>query len=341
MKLQRIISLGLAAMLILLISGCGTQKTPDATTTEAAASTTAATEITTTEAPTTTRATAPPTTAPGVELRQQVLDLDDKVNAAIKSWLEEIAFTERPSEYPMRNNKTVVGNSDGLFLRNDKTGKETLLLEAKWDDPYEEHNESPYVAHQLDDRYFVYIIQGWEWHAGAGIYDTKRMKAIPIRKPNGRGFPMYSFYRPAHSDALYLIGSDYEIAAFAVYRIDLSKLNKAETLSIGENLLKDVPEAQSEELQSDSFSAAFSPDGRYCAVPRHDYNSSTFPNGILAVFDLYEKAFVFQMERPGQMSDYYHGVFDDSNTLYVYGKTYDDAARQWEFAREVLEIKFH
>ena len=333
MKWSCIISSVLAVVLILLAGGCGTAQRFDMVapiTTEATTVTT--TETTTTEAPTTAEAaTALPTIAPGVALRQRVLDMDDKANAELKRRLEENSTKKRLTECPMGNGKTVVDDHAGLFLRDDKTGKETLLLEAKWDDPYEEHNESPYVAHKLDDRYFLYIIQGWEWHAGAGIYDTKRMKAIPIEKPPEKIISMYSFYRPTHSDMLYLTTSDYEVSAFAVYGIDLSKLDKAMALPIGENLLKDVSEAQSEELQSDCHYAAFSSDGRYCAV----LNSYALTNGVAAVFDLHKKAFIFQIEKPVSMKEYFRAAFDDNNALYVYGVT-----NQSVLAREVLEIKF-
>ena len=324
MKLQRVFVLGLATALILL-SGCGAKQRfdiVDPTTTEATTITTA--EITTTEAPTTTTEapTAPPTTAPGFELHQRVLDLDDKANAELKSRLEEFGAENRKSEYPMGNGKTVVGNYDGLFLRDDKTGKETLLLEAKWDDPSEEHNESPYVERQLDDRYFIYIIQGWEWHAGAGIYDTKRMKAIPIKVPAGAESPEYGYHRPTSGNVLYV----HDPFTTSVYRIDLSKLHKAEYLPLGENLLKDVPEARTEDLLDVYNSAEFSPDGQYCAVVLR----YTLTNGVVAVFDLHKKVFLFQMELPDAVKHCQRFAFDDSNTLYLYD-TYGTL--------KVLEIK--
>ena len=346
MKLQRVFVLGLAAALILL-SGCGAaQKDADTTATASptAATTTATVEIiteATTEESTTEKPTEPLRSA-GAEPSLRTLDLDDKANAAVKSRLEELEAEKRPSEYSMGNGKTVVEKETGIFLHDDKTKKETVLLESKRDGPNEEWIETPYILQKLDDRYFVYALQGWEWQAGAGIYDIVRMKAIPIEAPQGKSYMDSYHYQTICGDTLFLHGPVYntsELGPLEVYTVDLSKLDKAETLTPGEDLLKDVPEAKFEELNDECFGSAFSPDGRYCAVQAEQYNRDPHGNGIIAVFDLHQKSFVFQMEKQASMKDYQHMAFDDNNTLYVYGKTYDDAAQQWEFAREVLEIK--
>jgi len=327
MKLQRVFSLGLA---MVLLSGCGAKpEVVDATTAESATST----AITKT---TTTRATAPPAIAPGVELHQRVLDMDDKANSAVKRWLEEIAFREYPREHPMGNGKTVVEKEAGLFLRDDATKKETLLLETETDDPIKEQNAHPCVAQLLDDRYFIYYWQDWdqeywEFHAGAGVYDTVRMKAIPIKEPDGEDFSMYHFHRPARGNTLYLVDGDCPASEFAVYSINLGRLDQAEYLPIGDDLLKDVPEARFRDCSDTFFRGAFSPDGRYFAV-------LTFTD-FLAVFDLHKQAFVFQMEKPDAVGYNYRVAFDNSNTLYVYDTSSGPLTEKEEINREVLEIK--
>ena len=313
----------LAMVLLVLAGGCGKAKNSTGTTTAAA---------TTTEAATTADAGAEPTL--------RTLDLDDPANAAIKSWLSELAAAEQPSEYPLSNGKTILTKETGIFLRDDATQRETALMEAKISET-EETNEYPRVAKLIDNRFFVYVLQGYEEQAGAGVYDMEQMKAIPISSMQKKGFTDSYSYQTVCGETLYLHGPVHntaELGPLQVYAVDLRLLDKADALVPGADLLKGVPEAKFEELKGECYGSAFSPDGRYCAVQAEQVNSAVPRNGIVAVFDLQEKAFVFQMEKPANMKDYQHITFDENNTLYVFHKTHDETAQQYVPNREVLEI---
>jgi|GEM_PF-3006032 len=337
MKFYRMASLVLAAaMLITLISGCKVVREEvdimplmDAnTTTEAIAATeeaatTAGSEI--------------------VEPSVRTVDLDDEANATIKRWVEEIGPDERPSEYPMRNGKTITVKRTGIFLRDEKTKKETVLLESKISE-IEETNEYPQVEQLLDDRYFAYTVGSWEDQAGAGVYDTVRMKAIPIEAPQGKRYMDSYNFQAVCGDTLYLRGpvhNTVELGPLQIFAVDLRGLDKAETLKAGEDLLKNVPEAKFEDLQGECYNSTISPNGRYCAVQAEQANRDPAGNGIVAVFDLHQKAFVMRMEKPANMSTYQDIAFFGNNTLYVYGKVFTYHLQQWEFAHEILEIKFY
>ena len=91
---------------------------------------------------------------------------------------------------PMGQDKTVVRKgtyqAGQLVLRNNASGKETILLEDVYfgesDNPPQDEMlwKSPICLGALDDRYFVFYWAGWSWSCGISVYDTKEMKEIPI-----------------------------------------------------------------------------------------------------------------------------------------------------------------
>ena len=177
----------------LMLSACG-QAEPEPTTTTVTQASIIEAEISTEEA-----TTVPALLASGESngVRWRTLDLVDGENAELKAWLEEWrgrwdfeSKKEDGAEVPMGKDKTVVRKgtyqAGQLILRNNATGKETILLEDVYfgesDNPQQDEMlwKSPICLEALDDRYFVFYWAGWSWSCGISVYDTKEMKEIPI-----------------------------------------------------------------------------------------------------------------------------------------------------------------
>jgi hypothetical protein len=149
---------------------------------------------TTTEATTTTKAPFLPVSGESNGVRWRTLDLKDEANAEVKAWLEKSnpEAVKNIKEWPMGKDKTVIKKEEKyhegkLILRDHSTGKETVLLEDTYigfasDNPYQDdvHWKRPVFLDALDDRYFLFIWGGWEWHCGYGIFDTKDLREISI-----------------------------------------------------------------------------------------------------------------------------------------------------------------
>jgi len=333
MKLKQMALLVLAAVLILLISGCkATQEDIPATTTEAA--------ITTTEAATTQEATTLAAETQK-EVTWQVLDLQDKANAKQKSFLEkayaeELESREPDVDQPMGASKVVGVRGGGaelrqMFLR--ENGKETVLLEEKRNDEFADGSESPRFAQVLDDRFFIYRWIGWEWEAGSGVYDTVRMKAIPVETKKIESVAGADVtYAGAFGDVLYMEDGWYaqKVSPLRLFSVDLKGLDKAESLPVGKNILEDIPEAKEKDVSYTH--CGFSPDGKYYfAAQDTPFDSEEF---IVLIFDISAKKFVSRVHVPKNAASHGIATFrEDSKTLYFY-----DSIQQ-VFSRYALEIK--
>lgn len=196
--MKKLIVLLLACLL--LLAACGRTE-PEL---EATAPTTTEIEITT-EVETTAEA---PTTVfvsmsdeeNGVSWR--TLDLEDEANAETRKWLEEWRaqwdFESRKrdgAEVTMSKDKTIVRRgtyqTGQLVLRNNASGKETVLLEDEYygesDTPQQDEMrwQSPICLEAIDERFFVFYWAGWSWSCGTSVYDTKEMREIPIKNDIG------------------------------------------------------------------------------------------------------------------------------------------------------------
>ena len=88
----------------------------------------------------------------------RVLDLDDAANAEILAWLVEYpnqAEAEKPAEYKLSDGETLFERKESelirtIRLRDEATGKETLLVDAR------RKGKTAYVQEVLSERYFIY-----------------------------------------------------------------------------------------------------------------------------------------------------------------------------------------
>jgi len=140
-------------------------------------------------------------TEPGgesAEITWRTLDVNSAEGREAVQWLAEEhqqweeSWENPQTEFPMGNDKTIAYKGEynrDIVLRDNKTGKETMLLETTYignaTTPEEAAADevfwkSPLFVQALDDRYFVYDWGGWEWRGDTGVYDTKNMRVIPI-----------------------------------------------------------------------------------------------------------------------------------------------------------------
>ena len=337
MKTKQLASLVLAAaMLILLVSGCNAaQDDLDATT--------AATTTTEDAAAATTATTA---AAPQKLVTWQALDLQDKANAGQKSFLDkayaDYQSQEPAKEYPMGSGKVLGFRGEEPELRQvflKENGKETVLLDEKRDHEYvDDLTEIPRIAEILDDRYFVYRWIGWEWEAGSGVYDTVRMKAIPVETTTEESYAGANvYYAGAFGDVLYMEDHWYagKESPLRLYPVSLKGLDKAESLPVGKNILEDIPESKEKDVYYTQ--CYFSPDGNYyVAVQDTAADAKEF---VALVFDLSAKTFAGRVSVPKDKAQGGIAAFsEDGKTLYLYGETSGPAGKP-VVDRYAVEIK--
>jgi len=227
--------------------------------------------ITTTEEETSTQ--APVADEP---VRWRILDVNADEGREAQEWLAEQyeqRTEERPTEFPMGKDKTIVAhNKEKIILRDDKTGKEAVLLDTTYlgdaTTPeeallHETAWKGPVFAQALDDRYFAYYWIGWEWAGGTGIYDTQNMREIPIewdesynytRDENWRKWSHRFVFLQICGSSLYLADASYGgyDGTPHLMRADLKALD---TLKSGEPLmakdvLKDIPSVKDTQLMN-------------------------------------------------------------------------------------------
>jgi len=164
-----------------------------------------------------------------------------------------------------------------IYLRDETTGKEALLIEGNNDDGEKWYN--PYVDKVIDERFFWYGGTGYEWQTPGGVYDTQRMMKLPVEFPEAPGTICMGEYDGVRYYADWVYGE--ECGQLHVYPLTLDNLDTAKSLMAGENLLKGIPEADMGNTYY--FWQAASPDMRYFAVAEQS---------AVRIFDLQEKAFV-------------------------------------------------
>ncbi|MCL1952463.1 MAG: hypothetical protein FWF60_06505 [Oscillospiraceae bacterium] len=193
--MRKILALAAAFALLLALFSCGrVEPEPIPETTAETASTTETETTTETEEAEFTIPTFVPASGESNGVCWRTLDLEDAANAEVKAWLEEKYASEAsddPREYIMNAHKKIVDTRypKHHIVMVEDNGKETLLLEpvyfgeattpkaALMDELYW---KSPVFRQALDDRYFLVYWGGWECTCGYGIYDTKKLREIPI-----------------------------------------------------------------------------------------------------------------------------------------------------------------
>jgi len=139
-----------------------------------------------------TETTAAPYTGESDGVRWRILDVNSDEGREAVQWLSDEWEQQQKgwdTQFPMGEDKTLVTRSDGLVLRDNKTGRETTLLkkvylgeEATPEEALmrEEAWKYPRFIQALDERYFVYCWGYWEGSGEPGVYDTKNMRTIAI-----------------------------------------------------------------------------------------------------------------------------------------------------------------
>jgi len=259
----------------------------------------------------------------GVRLR--TLDLDDEANAETIAWLEEWYVKwesiENPKSLRLSETETVYRKEDTylegkVMLRDEQTGKETVLLEDKYlgerNDPYQDevHWIRPIPQKAIDDRFFVVVWSGWESQGGVSVYDTKEMREIPLINETWLGD-----YFLTYGNHIYLTTHEH----FTIYSADGKKeygplsLQKAEATSeMGETLLavellEEYPGAETDAVILGS--SDLSPDERYF-VANEGY-------GVL-ICDLKEKRPAWHIPFPASKYGFKDVVFRDAHIIYCF-----------------------
>ena len=245
--------------------------------------------------------TEPTTGAPFVpaegesgEISWRTVDVNAAGGREINAWLAQQWEEYMQKEYPTRfqmGNKTLIARNDTLTLRDNKTVKDTVLLEKEYlgeeTDPEMQREEAwkyPRLIHVLDDRYFVYCWGYWEGSGQPGIYDTKNMRTIPIEYGDG---DWYTGEQLIFADTLYLSEGTYG-PYYGPLRLMRVNLKDLDTLGAGEPLmavdvLADIPGVED---VTDMNTRLVTPDERYFVLSDYD--------GV-RVYDLQQKKLALEL----------------------------------------------
>jgi len=327
MKILRVIAAGVAFLFLVSCAGLSNE-TP------------ATTEITTTQAETTTQ--IPPlelTYGEFNDIAWRELDLTNEANAELLAWLEgqlrSIEMFDEP-EFELSATKTLferrreipsegyhIGTLNDIWLRNEVTGKETVLIEGSWDgEDWWHTHQNPFVREIIDERFFLYGLIFLNGHSVGGVFDIERMLQIPIEFPR---YTRLGVFTEELDGTHYLFnggcGHDCGCGQAYVYTFTLENLATATSLQISENLLAGITESYFESCIGQTL---VSPDGRYFVVS-DSMHTDALPMGV-HIFDLHEQVFVAHLpiEHVGRrefetfVNQSFNVMFRDNNTVIVY-----------------------
>jgi len=281
-------------VLLALLAGCGVVEEP-----------------VTTDEPTTEAATTAPVTITEKQIGEtgenwRRIDLEDKTNAEIRRQLEAHAKAYVDREYRLPDGKTLFERSGEygsrtIWLRDEQNGEETEIINANQDG----HYYIAYMQEVLSERYFVYgtavIDSDVSWDGN--IFDMQRGKVLPIAYPEG----VNAHFRFTRDGILYYDALAVEFETpISVYMLNLADFDAARVLAFGENLLKDVPEAN-EAFEVQTYYV--DPGSCYLFVAEES---------ALRVFDLQKKSFVTRIAL-GESFYYFHRAKVINGVLYLYG----------------------
>ncbi|MDR2686672.1 MAG: hypothetical protein LBB75_02890 [Oscillospiraceae bacterium] len=274
----------LLCLFALLFSACG----------ERAVAPTTAVQITT-EAPMTTEMPTTRVLQPLPEGCRWITydEAAQKLGKALKEYQErELREKEPPKGI------TVYGKEASLILRNEATGKETVIARR--------HNSDmfwPEVETIINGRYIIWRDNITPRSVEYGIYDIKRGREIKL----DAGGYIWSIFK----GFLYVIPWMPETWP-TIYRISLRDLDSVDHLEHGKNLLEGLIGGGWENSKQNS--EMLSPDCRYYAV----YAAGT---GAF-IYDLSVPKLVMHMSEDMVPNHEYHDYLDmrfpDNNTLYFY-----------------------
>ena len=237
---------------LLLLSACGQIAPEPETETE--------TTVIITEPETTT------TSDESAEITWRTIDIASADGREIKEWLAEQyeeCMADSPTEFSMGKDKTIAYRGEyyrDIVLRDNKTGKETVLLEHAY---YGEETtpeaalndevfwKSPRFVQALDECYFVYYWGYWEGRGEIGVFDTKNMREFPIEWDEKYRNEGYDFNGPQFcGDGLYLTDDEYGPYSGVLHlmRVDLKALDKLPLMAV--DMLKGIAGEDVEEVAS-------------------------------------------------------------------------------------------
>ncbi|MCL2531161.1 MAG: hypothetical protein FWE40_03265 [Oscillospiraceae bacterium] len=299
----------IAILLVLLVlAGCGSAATVVVNGDYDAETTTEV--ITTTEETTTTMRTSPPNAA-GV--RVEAIDLHAAANARLRTEIESMTVgrtQEVERRLTMSATHTVINREsepnqrgdtiNNIWLRNEITGEETMLMTGEFGDEYHEHmHTSPWAQQVIDERFFWQARQAHVFFAFESVFDLQRMMAIPLERMM-EGFALERngvHYFVSRACGYYCCGRQLH-----VHTVTLENLETVASIAVGKNLLADVPQAH---LDDCFHQTAIAPNGRYLAAASGDN---------IYIFDLQAQAFVARVPAENLLQIQFRG----NNTLVVY-----------------------
>ncbi|MCL2494997.1 MAG: hypothetical protein FWE98_05000 [Oscillospiraceae bacterium] len=317
----------LLALAMLGLFACGRTEPEPTTTVPTTEEIETTTEAETAEAPTTVFV---PMSGEENGVKWRTLDLEDEENAEIKAWLDDwyLKWEPYPFSTPkpiqLSKTKTVYRKEDAyregkLILRDETTGKETLLLEDTYygesdiakaiDD--ETSWKRPIPVDTIDERYIVVLWGGWSWQCGVSVYDIKEMREVPVKNDTGY---MGNYFRTI-GNHIYLNtpGDD------GGYYGSLSLQRAVVTSEMGEiliavELLNDYPNTDDIDVQWLGW-CELSPDERHYI---------THMDGGALICDMKETKPAWRIPFP-EGQGFSETVFRDTNTVYfISGDQYFD-----------------
>jgi len=232
----------------------------------------------------------------------RMLDVGSGEGKELQKWLEEqweksTQPKEAPTEFPMGKDKTIITRFDRVILRENKTRKDTVLLEKQYLGEEATPEEAllreeawryPRLIQALDERYFIYDWAYWEGGGYPGVYDTQTMRTIPIEYGDKlRHGDWYTSKELIFADVLYLLEGTYSpwegpLRLMRANLKALDALNDGDAL-MAADVLKDIPGVE------DAFIANYrfvTEDERYFIM--NDFNG-------LRVYDLKKKQVALQL----------------------------------------------
>jgi len=211
-----------------------------------------------------------------------------------------------------------------IWLRDAQSGEEKKLI----DPTQEDKHFTAYIQKVLSERFFVYGTARMEscGSLSGRIFDVQRNKTIPIAFPDNQ----YAYFAFEQDGILYYRwNAEYETPIY-VYALRLDDFGAAETIPAGENLLKNVPEANDVvEIQN----LLYVPDTLYLALVESDTMG-----GIVAirVFDLLKRSFIVRV--PVESRHVFRAAML-GDKLYVYDIDWEtDDPSSCKVGRYALEI---
>jgi len=235
---------------------------------------------------------------------------------AFQAWLAaqgDNAFAiPSQSVYPLGDRQFIVARSDHptfgiseIFLRDETTGEETLLLDSNsglW---------RPWVMEIIDERFFMYTFSLGD----VGVFDLQRMMKIPVDLSS-------LFLLHYHDGVHYFIRRPPDSKRLEAYTLTLGDfdLNTAATLQVSNDLLETIPQASTDGWDYWGW-AELSPDGRYLAAEE-------WTNAV-HIFDLHTRQFVARVPaafRTAEMTLSCDGFWKDAHTLICLNLSHRNAA---------------